>query len=894
MAFLSCYPFAHVSVDAIFHADAVSNWSIVHDSYISPRIQLAQQDNTLTILCVSIRGGVQTGEGAGRDAATGMSAKISKRRIKIGSLRRGNHNVTKSNGHSNDNDNDNDNDNSTDVNSTPRFSRARAIVLRKAKSLQNSRARLDDDSSFTHIPTNATATNRTDGNGTAYYNNSSYISSLQQRTLKAKQVFLDRMNLVSSTLLNSERDAVVENTTSTSQIMIDGDDNIDDGKQDDVVTLQSDLLRPGRKIFVVTTAAIPWFTGTSVNPLLRAAYLNRMTRKINHEHNNMSANSSVIGENEDLNATSCDAPGRMVTLVIPWLELESDRLELYGPNHNFTSPEDQETYIRAWLRDEADMPQEADPTTGIRILFYPARYHSGLKSIFAMGDMSSLIDDADADVCILEEPEHLNWYRAPGDGWTKKFHYVIGIIHTNYVDYASSHYTGLWTAPAIRVMSKAMVRAYCHVVIKLSDTLQTFADEKERTSNVHGVRLDFLKEGQRRADEYYQTHGGCASDESGNEPQKEGFEKDDYGPKDNQVEESSVTSSTGADVYFIGKLLWAKGLDKMLDLEQHYKEWTGDYFAMDVYGNGPEELAIKRAFEGREGLSTRAKKHYPYDSDEVTSETQIDNINQNQTMEFRMYGEENSTGLFSSHMAKISKHIHATTENIKSTKESIETDFPRSFQEFRKDPIPSSFPGRVDHALLSEYKVFVNPSESEVLCTTTAEALAMGKFIIIPVHPSNTFFMQFDNCLSYSNKLEFVANLHWALHNEPSPLKSEQRRLLTWEAATERLVSASAITRGEAKAREELGRSKIDDRIVWFHKQLGAGARGDLFRKVLGAGPVSDQVAYELSKQQLSSEDEGSEDERENEQGLSIKFAGSSLAEAIRSTLINAGPGYSF
>jgi hypothetical protein len=104
----------------------------------------------------------------------------------------------------------------------------------------------------------------------------------------------------------------------------------------------------------------------------------------------------------------------------------------------------------------------------VEALFYSARYHSGLKSIFAMGDICSLIPDDMADLCILEEPEHLNWYRSPGTGWTKKFHFVIGVIHTNYVEYASAHYSGLWTAPAIAVMSSAMVRKYIYSVTKTS------------------------------------------------------------------------------------------------------------------------------------------------------------------------------------------------------------------------------------------------------------------------------------------------------------------------------------------------------------------------------------------------------------------------------------------
>ena len=58
-------------------------------------------------------------------------------------------------------------------------------------------------------------------------------------------------------------------------------------------------------------------------------------------------------------------------------------------------------------------------------------------------------------------------------------------------------------------------------------------------------------------------------------------------------------------------------------------------------------------------------------------------------------------------------------------------------------PIPAIFHGRIDHfSLTKQYKIFVNPSITEVLCTTTAEALAMEKFVIIPSHPSNAFFMQ--------------------------------------------------------------------------------------------------------------------------------------------------------
>jgi len=190
---------------------------------------------------------------------------------------------------------------------------------------------------------------------------------------------------------------------------------------------------------------------------------------------------------------------------------------------------------------------------------------------------------------------------------------------------------------------------------------------------------------------------------------------------------------------------------------------------------------------------------------------------------------------------------------------------PRSLYEFRRQPIPATFPGRVDHAALKggggdssqqNYKIFVNPSVSEVLCTTTAEALAMGKFAIIPVHPSNEFFMKFPNCLSYRNPYEFVANLRWALTHDPVPHTPELAREFTWQAATDRFLEASRITHKEAREREILGRSKIDERIAWFHNEIGKGVKGDIIRKALGAGPVSGQVQYEMTKQRRTKGDD--------------------------------------
>jgi digalactosyldiacylglycerol synthase len=124
-------------------------------------------------------------------------------------------------------------------------------------------------------------------------------------------------------------------------------------------------------------------TGTAVNPLLRAAYMTE-------------------GREE---------AGGSVTLMLPWLERIRDQEHVYGVNGTFDTPEEQEAHVRTWLRDTANL---AKASAKLNIEWYPAWHSKAENSVYSMGDIIALIPDDAVDICILEEPEHLNWYVTEG------------------------------------------------------------------------------------------------------------------------------------------------------------------------------------------------------------------------------------------------------------------------------------------------------------------------------------------------------------------------------------------------------------------------------------------------------------------------------------------------
>lgn len=85
------------------------------------------------------------------------------------------------------------------------------------------------------------------------------------------------------------------------------------------------------------------------------------------------------------------------------------------------------------------------------------------RSILPVGDISEVIPDEKADIAILEEPEHLTWYHH-GKRWKIKFGLVIGIIHTNYLEYVRREKNGRMQAFLLKYLNNWVVGMYCHKV----------------------------------------------------------------------------------------------------------------------------------------------------------------------------------------------------------------------------------------------------------------------------------------------------------------------------------------------------------------------------------------------------------------------------------------------
>ena len=456
------------------------------------------------------------------------------------------------------------------------------------------------------------------------------------------------------------------------------------------------IKEPGRNITVVTTASLPWMTGTAVNPLLRAAYL-AAPDKVD---DNTASDDTATATATATDTSSSSSPKRKVTLLVPWLSA-SDQERIYPNGLRFETPDEQEAYVRSWVANRVGFEPQ------FKLRFYAGRYAPDYGSILPVGDLASVVPSHEADVAVLEEPEHLNWYHH-GERWTRRFHHVVGIVHTNYLEYARREQQGTLKAAMLRYVNAWVCRTQCHKVVKLSGAVQDLP--RETTCFVHGVSPKFLSVGDEVRRRIEETRAAAASAATNTAAATTNLANDD--------DTSSLTADATADqnpvfakgCYFIGKVLWGKGYTELVNnLITDKASHGGTTIPFDVYGSGPDLDAVAAAAA--------------------------------------------NAGL------------------------------------------PMTFFGARDHGdeSLHDYKVLVNPSLSDVVATTTAEALAMGKFVVVAKHPSNEFFSTFPNALLFDDEASFSAAVRRALAEEPQPLSPEDRARLTWEAATLRFLDVADI-----------------------------------------------------------------------------------------------------
>ncbi|MGE4277960.1 MAG: glycosyltransferase [Magnetospirillum sp.] len=92
---------------------------------------------------------------------------------------------------------------------------------------------------------------------------------------------------------------------------------------------------------------------------------------------------------------------------------------------------------------------------------------------------------------------------------------------------------------------------------------------------------------------------------------------------------------------------------------------------------------------------------------------------------------------------------------------------------------PSDSPWQV----LADYRVFFNPSLSEVLCSTTAEALAAGRHVVIPDCPANQPFYDLPNVHVYTTPQQADDALRRAMTAETVPPTMARQRF-DWRAVS--------------------------------------------------------------------------------------------------------------
>ncbi|GAB6043773.1 glycosyltransferase [Endothiovibrio diazotrophicus] len=195
----------------------------------------------------------------------------------------------------------------------------------------------------------------------------------------------------------------------------------------------------------------------------------------------------------------------------------------------------------AWLAEEAGrLGCPALP----RLASYPGRYSATLRSIVPLRPVVAGLPPCRA--LILEEPEHLAWHPATPPRHRIAAGRVVGVVMTNY-----PHYVAAAGWPGARLAAQVVERGHRWLIRRHTDLALSISPAEG---------LEWLFRPQREA-----RITGVLSPYATVPP---------------------VTAETRG-VYFLGRLVWDKGLDQVIELARR------SAIPVDLYGDGPDAAAIE-------------------------------------------------------------------------------------------------------------------------------------------------------------------------------------------------------------------------------------------------------------------------------------------------------------
>lgn len=334
------------------------------------------------------------------------------------------------------------------------------------------------------------------------------------------------------------------------------------------------------------------------------------------------------------------ALGHRVAYGVPWLDAPSQK-RLWG-EVLFADREAQAD----WLRVEA---QRLGVPPLPEIFFFDGVFSRSMFSIFITEDAFAAAPPARA--ILVQEPEHFGWLPVTSPRWRVAAEKVVGIVMTNYGYYIRrpGRPDRALFATLVERTHKKLMRRFTDVVVPLSPALDLRGlEDMVQRRQVTGVLRAF-------------------------------------------AEVPPVPADGTQRVYFLGRLTWDKGLRQVIDAAKRLD------LPIDVYGEGPDQTAIRKA--------------------------------------------------------------------------AAEAGAPLCFLGGTASP----------WEVMADYRVFFNPSLSEVLCSTTAEALVAGRHVVLPRCRANEPFYDLPNVHLYDTPEQMDAALRHARAAPVEPPTAARARF-DWEA----------------------------------------------------------------------------------------------------------------